>query len=175
MKHFNKFSITKLILGVLLIFPAVVFAQTEFENTLDYDETVGSPKATLADVKWVSGHWTGEAFGGTAEEVWTPPIGNSMMCVFKLVVKGEVQFYEICTISEEDETLILRLKHFHADLKGWEEKDETHDFKLVKITEDRAYFDGFTFEKVSENEITLYVRICDDGKTEEMAFHYKRI
>lgn len=168
------FKIT-LVSALLVVFSFVSFGQTNFKNTLHWNENFGSPKATLENVGWVSGHWTGEAFGGIVEEVWTPPMGNSMMCVFKLVVKGEVQFYEICTISEENETLILRLKHFYADLKGWEEKDETHDFKLVKITEDKAYFDGFTFEKVSDNEITLYVRISEDGKTEEMAFRYKRM
>jgi hypothetical protein len=26
----------------------------------------------------------------------------------------------------------LQLKHFGADLKGWEKKDETQDFELVK-------------------------------------------
>ena len=175
MKHFSMFSMKKLILGFLIVFPVAVFAQTEFENTLDYDETLGSPEATLADVQWISGSWTGEAFGGTAEEIWSPPLGNSMMCVFKLVVDEQVRFYEICTISEENGTLILRLKHFYADLRGWEEKDETHDFRLVKVTEDKVYFDGFTFEKVSDDEITIYVRISDDEKTEEVPFYYKRI
>lgn len=173
--RFNQLLKNTLIPAFLLVSSVVAFGQTDFKKTLQWDESTGSPKATLKNVEWVSGHWTGEAFGGTAEEVWTPPMGNSMMCVFKLVVKGEVQFYEICTISEEDESLILRLKHFHADLKGWEEKDETQDFKLVKITEDKAYFDGFTFEKVSDDEITIYVRISDHGETEEVAFNYRRM
>lgn len=173
--RFNQLLKNTLIPALVVLSSIVSFGQSSFKNTLQWNESNGSPKATLENVEWVSGHWTGEAFGGTAEEVWTPPMGNSMMCVFKLVVKGEVQFYEICTISEEDESLVLRLKHFHADLKGWEEKDETQDFKLVKITEDKAYFDGFTFEKVSDDKITIYVRISDHGETEEVAFNYRRM
>ena len=110
------------------------------------------------------------------EEVWSPPLGGSMMCVFKLVVENEVRFYEIVTISEEHATLILRLKHFHADLKGWEEKDETVDFPLVKTETNRAYFDGFTFEKISEDEMNIYVMIGEkDGKMQEMKFPYKLV
>ena len=32
-----------------------------------------SPPATIADVAFLVGHWTGEGLGGTFEEVWTAP------------------------------------------------------------------------------------------------------
>lgn len=150
----------------------IVFAQ----NTLSLDSTQSSPNASIHDVAWIAGHWQGEAFGGVVEEIWSPPLGGSMMCVFKLVVDNEVRFYEIVTISEENETLILRLKHFHADLKGWEEKDETVDFPLVKIGTNRAYFDGFTFEKISDHQMNIYVMIGGgNGKAQEMKFPYKLV
>ena len=38
----------------------------------------------------------------------------------------------------------MQLKHFGSDFKGWEEKDETVDFKLVKIEKYAVYFDGMT-------------------------------
>jgi len=49
-----------------------------------------------------------------------------------LVVDGKVDFYEIGPIIEKDNSLLLQLKHFGADLKSWEKKDETQDFELVK-------------------------------------------
>lgn len=173
--YLRNLRLRNFMFGLLLVIPVAVNAQSYFRNTLDFDETAGSPAATLEDVKWISGHWAGEAFGGIAEEIWSPPMGSSMMCVFKHVVNGEVTFYEICTISEEDGSLILRLKHFHANLKGWEEKDETHDFRLVKISKNKAYFEGFTFERISDFEITIYVRISNEGKTDEVAFEYKKL
>ncbi len=134
-----------------------------------------SPKATLEDVSWVTGNWKGEAFGGIAEEIWSPPLGDSMMFVFKLVTEGKVQFYEVGHIQQRDETLILQLKHFHGSLKGWEEKDETVDFKLVKLEGDNIYFDDFTIERISENEINMYVVVGDeDGSSKEVKFNYKR-
>ncbi|MEZ4945028.1 MAG: DUF6265 family protein [Cyclobacteriaceae bacterium] len=151
------------------------FGQTH-KNTLNFNEEAGSPKATLSNINWIQGHWQGNAFGGITEEIWTPPLGNSMMCAFKLVVEHQIKFYEITTITEEEGTLMLRLKHFHQDLKGWEEKNVTQDFRLVKVTENRVYFEGFTFEKISNNEINMYVVINDgEGQQNETRFNYKRV
>lgn len=144
------------------------------QNTISFEEGSTSPKATLEDVAWIQGHWQGEAFGGITEEIWSPPLGDSMMFSFKLVADGKVQFYELGHIQQIDETLLLQLKHFHGNLKGWEEKDETVDFKLVQIEGNRIYFDDFTFEKINENEINLYVVVGhDDGTGEEVKFNYK--
>ena len=146
------------------------------QNTKTLAEGGESPKASLSDVSWIAGHWKGEAFGGIAEEIWSPPLGDSMMFVFKLVSDGKVQFYEIGHIQQKDETLLLQLKHFHGSLKGWEEKDETVDFKLVQLDDNSVFFDGFTFEKISDDEINLYVVIGNgDGTSEEAIFNYKRV
>lgn len=145
------------------------------QNTISFAEGSISPKATLEEVAWIEGHWQGEAFGGITEEIWSPPLGDSMMFSFKLVADGKVQFYELGHIQQIDETLLLQLKHFHGNLRGWEEKDETVDFKLNKIEGNRIYFDDFTFEKINENEINLYVVVGnEDGTSEEVKFNYKR-
>lgn len=133
-----------------------------------------SPQATLSDVAWITGSWEGEAFGGQVQEVWAPPLGDSMMCAFKLVVDGKVEFYELCQIREESGSLVLRLKHFNGDLKGWEEKDETVDFKLVKVEKDIVYFDGFTVERVSKDKINMHVMIGEAGEESEVTFNYSR-
>lgn len=161
------------LLLVLSVYPG--YSQDTFSNTLRLDEHEVSPRATLQDIAWIQGHWKGEAFGGIVEEIWTPPLGGSMMCAFKLVVNNEVRFYEIVTLSEENSTLMLRLKHFHKDLKGWEEKDETVDFPLVKVTPGKMFFDGFTFERISENEMNIYVIIEQEGKEREATFNYRRV
>jgi hypothetical protein len=146
------------------------------QNTLSLSEGQVSPRASIQEVSWIAGHWRGEAFGGITEEIWSPPLGNSMMCVFRLVNDDITSFYEIETISEVNETLILRLKHFHADLKGWEEKNVTVDFPLVKLEPHKAYFDGLTFEKISEDEMNVYVVMQDDdGSENEMKFPYRLV
>ena len=160
----------------LIFFSQVYIAQTAVsENTITLDSGNSSPKASINDVEWITGHWKGKAFGGEVEEIWTPPLGGSMMCAFKSVVDGKVKFYEFIAIIEENESLILRLKHFHHNLKGWEEKDETVDFPLVKITENKVNFDGFTIKKISENELNVFVMIGGEDKAQEVKFNYKRV
>ncbi len=145
-------------------------------NTLKYDESVGSPTATLADVAWLAGYWKGEALGGIIEDLWAPPVGGSMVGTFKLIVNNETSFYEIITITEENGTLIKRLKHFTKELKGWEEKDKTIDFKLVKITKNKIYFDEMTLERISDNEMNIYVVLGDGkGNNQEMKFPYRKV
>ncbi len=128
----------------------------------------------LENIAWIAGNWKGEAFGGQTEENWSEPSAGSMMATFKLINDGKVTFYEIEIIREIENSLVLQLKHFANDLKGWETKDETVDFPLVEITENKVVFEGMTFEKISENEMNVYVDIKDNDKVETVKFNYKK-
>ncbi|OEK07577.1 hypothetical protein A8C32_17420 [Flavivirga aquatica] len=135
-------------------------------------QTLGSK---LENISWISGNWKGEAFGGITEENWSEPSGDSMMATFKLIDKGRVVFYEIEIIREINNTLILQLKHFNNDLKGWEAKDETIDFPLKKITPTKVIFEGMTFEKINSNEMNVYVDIHQkDGSIKTVKFNYTK-
>ena len=137
--------------------------------------TSPSPPAQLSDVSWLAGHWIGEGMGQTVEEIWTPPLGRSMMGAFKMMDGDEIVFYELCIIMEHEGSLLFRLKHFTDELKGWDEKDQTVDFPLVEIAKDVVYFDGLTLKRISEDELHIYVVIGhDDGTTEETLFSYLR-
>lgn len=140
---------------------------------MNAQETLLAPK--LENISWISGNWKGEAFGGQVEENWSKPSGGSMMATFKLINDGKVSFYEIEIIKEIENSLVLQLKHFDHNLKSWETKDETVDFPLIKITPDRVDFEGMSFEKVSKNEMNVYVDIDnDEGKIETVKFNYKK-
>ena len=144
------------------------------QNTMSLNEGESSPKAAIEQITWMEGHWKGEAFGGITEEIWSPPLGGSMMFSFKHVVDGKVTFYELGHIREVNESLVFELKHFGTDLKGWEKKDEVQQFKLIKVDGNRLYFEGFTFEKISDNEINIYGLIHQGEKAEEIKFNYEK-
>ncbi len=153
-----------LVIVYLLFTTSILIAQEK--KTLE-------PK--LKNIDWISGNWKGEAFGGLTEENWSKPSGGSMMATFKLINDGKVSFYEIEIIRELENTLILQLKHFNNDLKGWETKDETIDFPLKEITSTKVVFDGMTFEKVSDNEMNVYADIHQkDGSIETVKFNYTK-
>lgn len=135
-----------------------------------------SPEAFIHQVAWLEGHWKAEALGGIADEYWSQPAGNAMMGMFRLLRNDRTQFYEMLTITEEEGSLLLRIKHFHPDLKGWEEKDETVNFPLVKINEKGVWFDGLTILKISSDKLMVYVRsVSGDGTSSELMFPYKRV
>jgi len=142
------------------------------QKTLQLEERQDSPKASLEDIRWITGGWRGEALGGIAEEIWSPAQGKSMMFVFRLIDGDEVSFYEIGHIVETEGTLLMQLKHFDKHLKGWEEKEDTINFKLVKLEENAVYFQGLTMEKTSESQMHVHVLI---EKDKELFFKYKRV
>lgn len=150
---------------LLLIFfcPLLFFAQ---EPQLE-------PK--LEHIAWIAGTWHGEALGGQVEEIWSIPSSGSMMATFKLIVEGQVVFYEIEIIRELTDTLILQLKHFRSNLKGWEEKDETVDFPLKSLTANKVEFEGMLIERISPTEMHVSVEVTNDaGQAETLKFEYFR-
>lgn len=146
------------------------------ENTLRADGSAPAPTASIDDVAWLTGRWSGEGLGSVAEETWLPPAGDAMAGVFRLVGEDGVQFYEIVTVREEAGSLALRLKHFGPDLVGWEEREETVDFPLVAKADDTLWFDGLTMKRVSEDEMHIWVALEREGDSEaqEALFRYRR-
>ncbi|MER3319197.1 MAG: DUF6265 family protein [Allomuricauda sp.] len=159
-------------IALILMFSAGIASA---QQTMQLPEGQSSPKANLEEVSWIEGHWTGEAFGGIAEEIWSAPLGNSMMFVFRMVNDDKVSFYESGHIQQLDDSIMLQLKHFDGNMKGWEEKNETIDFKLVKLEKNKVYFEGLTMEKISGDQMNVWVLIEEDGNQEEILFAYKRV
>ena len=87
------------------------------QHTFKLDDPDSRPTATLADVSWLVGNWSGEAFGNTFEEGWNPPSAGSMIGFFKLMDGDDVVFYELLLLVEEQDSLSLKVKHFNADLR----------------------------------------------------------
>ena len=185
MKRPAPFFFGTLALSVSLLAGAPSFiaaAAAEFvavtENTLRLAEGSTAAQADLADLAWIAGHWSGEGFGGQVEETWTPPSAGSMVGTFKLSSEqdGILQpsFYEFMAIFETDEGLVLRLKHFHPDVKGWEEKDEFVDFPLVKIDGRRVYFRGLTYERTTDDELRIYLAMRTSAGMREVEFKLAR-
>lgn len=135
--------------------------ETPPRRTLDAVEGQAPAAARLADLSWLVAHWRGEGFGGTAEEQWLPPAGGAMLGTFRLIVGGAVRFYEIMTLVQEGEHVSLRLKHFHPDLVGWEEREEVRSFRLLRLREHEAHFEGFSFRVDATGELEIWVAIRD--------------
>lgn len=132
-----------------------------------------APRATIEDLAWLVGHWEGEGLGGQSFETISPPVAGQMAGHFQQVKDGKVQFYEIYQFVPAGESLVLRLKHFNADLTGWEEKDKSVEFPLVAIEEGAVYFDGLTMRRTADGGLESFVRIgSQNGRV--ASFRFKR-
>jgi hypothetical protein len=163
----------KFTLLLLLLSSGITTAQRV--HTLSFKENQKIEQVSINDLAWIEGHWQGEAFGGLAEEIWSAPKAGSMMFVFRHIVDDKVIFFESGGIIETPEGLVLKLKHFHSDMKGWEEKDKTIDFKFIRLEKNKAYFDNMTFEKINDDEMNIYVVMEETpGSENEVKFNYKK-
>lgn len=134
------------------------------------------PPATVAQLGWLAGTWTGEGIGGApATEVYSPPGAGSVAGHFvQQDGKGGVAFFEIMQIAEVDGSLVYRLKHFSDELVGWEEKDQFVSFPLVAIEDAAAYFSGLTLRREGDTLISAVLVRQADGSVDEYVFHYSR-
>lgn len=150
-------------------------AESLTEHTLKLAAGEKSPPATIEDMRWLAGHWVGEAFGGKTEELWAEPAAQSMSGMFRLVNKGKVVFYELMVVAEEQGSLVFRLKHFNADVTGWEEKNEVQAFPLVARADGAVHFHGMSFHPDGDR-LTVYLAIeHKDKPLEEAKFTYRRV
>ncbi len=162
-----------LVFAVLLI---ATTASAQTENTLTLSEGETGQPASIEDVSFLLGHWQGEGMGGFNEEVWGQPLGGSMVGFFRHLQSGEPSFSELMQISEGDNTLALRLKHFNPDLTGWETQDEVVTFPLVRIEPgEAAYFRGLTYRLVSEDQLMIYLALHNRDGVQEVSFELHRV
>lgn len=165
---------------LLPMFAALLFAGTataqsvKTEHTFKLDDPDTRTPATLDDVAWMVGAWTGDAFGGTFEEVWNPASSGSMVGMFKVISDDGVSFYELMLLVEEEGSLGLKVKHFTADFVAWETKEDYVHFRLVRIDPDAVHFSGLSFYRVSADEIHAYIALHDDDKVWEEKLVYRR-
>ncbi|MEO1647438.1 MAG: DUF6265 family protein [Pseudomonadota bacterium] len=161
-------------LMVVALSGAALAQDVEPETRLGEEDFV-SPQASLDQMDWLVGQWQGEGIrGAPAMESWLPPMGGTMVGTFvQQENDGAIIFTEHLYLMEEGGTLALKLKHFNADLTGWEEKDDFLTFRLVAIEECAAYFNALTLrcadkEKPGEGLVAA-VRMQSGG---ELVFRF---
>lgn len=169
----------QLLIAILLLncmltaaLPAQENLSDKMRSEINTDAIAG---VTVEDFAWMAGHWKGEALGGIVEDIWAPPRGGAMVGLFRLTTDKGIGFYEIITIGEQDGVFMMRLKHFTAELHGWETKDETVDFILSDKGENIWYFKALTIERHSEDAMTIYVRLKNSEGTNVVPFRFRRV
>jgi hypothetical protein len=165
----------RFVVSLLALLLAAVPAAAEETRTAPEGHV--PPPASLAQLDWLVGIWTGDGIGGArATEVYSPPGAGSIAGHFvQEDGAGGIAFFEFVQIAEVDGSLVYRLKHFSNELVGWEEKERHVAFPLVALEPDAAYFDGLTVRREDDVLISA-VRVRQrDGSMHEYVFRYRRV
>ena len=165
-----------LVLGSALALTSVTFAQTaKTEHTYKLDDSESRVPGTLDDVAWIVGSWAGEGFGGTFEETWNSASLGTMVGMFKVMGDGEISFYELMLLAEEEGSLSLKVKHFSADFAAWEDKEDYLNFRLVKAEDAAVHFSGLSFYRINDDEMHSYLTFRDGDSVREEKLVYRRV
>lgn len=103
----------------------------------------------VEDFAWMAGHWRGEGLGGICEEMWTGPLGGSMVGLFRLIRDGELVFSEHLLLAREREGIVLKVKHFSPEFVAWEDKEDAIRFRLLEVRENEASFKGMRIHRTT--------------------------
>lgn len=147
------------------------------------NEPVSQPvkNAKLNQLKFLTGVWRSTANGETAEEIWGSVQGDSMVGHCQSVQENKTTLYEILAILQENEKVVMRIKHFKAGFVPWAEKAESGDLNLVSIDKTSATFqnDGSESVRISYkrtgNQLTATVSVVKNGQKNTFPFTYTLI
>lgn len=122
------------------------------------------PKAPAAGVAidrlaWMSGWWSSKKDGERLEEVWSSPDAGVMIGMFRWIHGDAPSLYEFLVLKSGLAGLELHIKHFASDLAGWEQKDATTAFDLVRVEDREAVFAS----RAEENSGWVVYRVAEDG------------
>ena len=166
-----RLIIHSLIIALTLVLSCEHCCPTEAQENPERQSDMSS----IDDFNWISGNWKGNAMGGTFEEAWNPASGGAMMGMFKFIDDDKIKFYELLTIVPSGDSMVLRLKHFDAGLKGWEEKNESIEFPLISVSPTEANFDGLTFTKINQKRMDIVVVTKQGDQLQELKFECHRV
>lgn len=137
-----------------------------------------SPPATIGEAAFLIGQWSGSGIGGAeAHESWLAPSGSTMVGSFvQETAEGGIMFTEHMYLMEQGGSLVVKLKHFNADLTGWEDKDGMVTFRLLAAEPCALYFSALTYRCDDDGGLVIAVRMkSEKPEPQELLFRFKRL
>jgi hypothetical protein len=76
--------------------------------------------ASLADLAWLQGQWTGAWGPRTATQVWSAPRAGTMLGTLQIVESNKTSDVELLIINQMSTGVEYRVLHFTPSLEPWE-------------------------------------------------------
>jgi hypothetical protein len=169
-----------------VLLPAVLCTLLGSSSSFAQDAIGTAPpaKATITQVAWITGLWTGMLGDRHIEQHWMAPVGPSMVAAYRNLQGTKPMLYELLAIEEQDGGLVLRIKHFSPGpgLASREAQGEAAEHRLVKVQGEMAVFEStgtnavrITFSKASPDALSIVVERMRDGQPSKTLFPYTRL
>jgi hypothetical protein len=139
--------------------------------------------ATIADVSWLTGRWTGVVGTGTTEEICSAPAGGVIMCMFRAMNGQQVQGLEFITLRENAPGIEERARFFGADLAE-DKGDDGVALKMVSLSSAKIVFDNakeggpvkhITINRAGDDNFATHIELVDRmGKSSFIDSEWKR-
>jgi hypothetical protein len=142
-------------------------------------------RATVDQLAWVTGAWTGKLGERTVEQHWSAPAAGSIIAMYRSIQGNRPTLYELLAIEQDGDGVVLRIKHFAsgAGLVGQEAKDVSMNHALVRLDGRTAVFEAvgaasptqITFTSPGPDVLNITVARQRDGKPVSTEFKYSRM
>lgn len=131
-----------------------------------------SKVGSLADVRFIEGHWKGTTGSTALEAVWSAPEGDNIIGFIRMMKEGKATLYELFAFEQTEQGPVALVKHFKPGLIGVEEKDKSDRYTFVEAGKGRAIFEKqgeplrVLYEKRSEDQFVIALGKPQNGKWE---------
>ena len=153
-----------------------LFAALALQAAQPFPESAETPRLNLADLDFLQGCWAGDGLGAQVQECWMAGPSGRLTGMFELLnADGTQRFSEIFVLDRFEDGPALRLKHFNADLTGWEAQDAYVSFPLIETAPGRAVFEGLEMQLSEAGALLVDLRIAGADGPRIERFTYARI
>ncbi|MFT7550881.1 MAG: hypothetical protein ACI9BV_001188 [Rhodothermales bacterium] len=159
----------------LFLVLSVAAQAPQTEHTLSLTDSTAGMGMGLDALSLMVGTWTGEGFGGSIDEIWTGAGGGQMHGLFRIVEEDGVVLSEHMVIDLADGRPSLRVKHFSPSFEGWEEKEASVTFPLIRAEADTLFFGGLTIVRLGDDALKYYLAMGSADGYQEMELNYTRV
>lgn len=139
-------------------------------------EEPSGTRIELSDLAWLEGCWEGTGFGNRVGECWMSAPDGRLTGMFQMIDSdGKQTMSEIFVLDAFEDGPALRLKHFNADLTGWEGQDDFIVFPLRETGVGFARFDGLTYRLESDGRLIVELVVSRGGESSLQRLEFERV
>lgn len=127
------------------------------ERFINFTKEVGAkPEATLAEMSWLAGTWSGDMWGGRFEAHYSTPAGGRILSHSRLIKDDEVSFFEFEVFELKEGIVHMQPYPGGKLVTGLTLK--THDAKARRAVfenRDKDYPTRIVYERVGEKQLVI--------------------